>query len=129
MVDYEERTSRFEFKRSPDSECLIGPDGCHYENEADAMYYGQLQLCGCGCPEEIHKFLLDCMALRKDDYPNIIDYEKIEQLIQEKPDVVAEFVLHFLDQKEVIEHGGSVYGSWLTKRGQQMLEIGPIQED
>jgi len=129
MNDYMKRTSRFEFKTDPKNGMLIGPTGGHYDNEAEAMYYEQIGLCGCGCPEDVHKFLLDCMSSKNEDYPNIIDHEKVIELIKSRPEVVAEFVLHFLDDRELTEHGSSVYGSWLTERGEQVLEIGVMNED
>jgi hypothetical protein len=123
-----EKTDRFDFKRDPQNQMLIGPDGCHYDDEASAMYYGQIGLCGCGRPEEVHKFLLECMAAKDDKYENIIDHKKVIELVKENVDIVAEFVLHFLDDRHLTEHGVSVYGSWLTDRGKQALEIGAMVE-
>lgn len=129
MSNYIERTSRFTFNRDPNNEMLIGPDGCHHNTEAEAMYYDQTGLCGCGCPEDVHKFLIDCMSAIRDDSDSIIDYKKVMEIITADPETVAEFVLHFLDSRELTEHGSSVYGSWLTDRGKQFLEIGPMVED
>ena len=126
MNDYDKRTGRFEFKRDPSNGCLIGPGGGHHDSEAEAMYYDQIRLCGCGCPEEVHKFLLDCMSARRNEL--ILDHEKVIELIKIHPDVVAEFVLHFLGDRELTDHGGSVYSSWLTERGKQVLEIGVMDE-
>jgi len=128
MNDYMKRTSRFEFKTDPENGMLIGPNGCHYDSESEAMYYDQIGLCGCGCPEDVHKFLLDCMSSKNENYPNLIDYKKVVELIKSQPEVVAEFVLHFLDNRGLTEHGSSVYGSWLTERGEQVLEIGVMDE-
>jgi len=129
MNDYMKRTSRFEFVKDPDNGMLIGPEGSHYDNEAEAIYFDQIRLCGCGCPRDVHKFLLECMASNSDSHPNLIDHKKVVELIKANPEVVAEFVLHFLDDRDLTEHGGSVYGSWLTERGKQALEVGAIDED
>lgn len=129
MNDYMKRISKFEFKTDPDNGMLIGPKGCHYNSEAEAMYYDQIGLCGCGRPEDVHKFLLDCMSANNDHYTNLIDHKKVIELIKAKPEVVAEFVLHFLDDREITEHGSSVYGSWLTERGKQVLNVGVMNED
>ncbi|MDY6857563.1 MAG: hypothetical protein SWO11_23240 [Thermodesulfobacteriota bacterium] len=129
MNDYTQKTSRFIFKRDIDSGLVIGPKGCHYCSEAEAMYYDQIGLCGCGQPENVHKFLLDCMAATRDDHDLIIDYSKIIEIVKSRPEVVAEFVLHFLDDCNLTEHGSSVYGSWLTERGKQVLEIGVMDKD
>ena len=129
MNTYIQRTSRFKFKRDPDDGMILGPDDCYYDTEQEAMYYGQIGLCGCGQPEEVHRLLLDCMSAINDDHPSLISAEKVARIVSERPDVVAEMILHFLDSREVTEHGGSVYGSWLTDRGKQMLEIGPISPE
>lgn len=122
---------KWEFKIDPDNNMLIGPNGCHYEEheKPNAMYFDQLGLCGCGRPECIHKLIVDC-AMMFDRDKNRWDGEAgvkgIEKIVKERPDYVAEFIAHFLDQKDLIEHGGSVYGSWLTERGKQFIEIGPM---
>ena len=128
MDEYTKKISRFEFVRDPENGCLIGPDECHYETEAEAMYYGQLGLCGCGRPQDVHAFLIRCLATRSEEH-GILDLKKIKALISEKPEIVAEFVGHFICDKHLTEHGGSVYGSWLTERGKQVLEIGPMVDD
>lgn len=128
MNDYIKRTARFKFERDDDNGMLIGPEGCHYDSEAEAMYYDQIQLCGCGNPEGIHKFLINCLAATRDDHDSIIDHRKIIALVKANPETVAELVLHFLDSRELTEHGSSVFGSWLTGRGKQVLEIGVMDE-
>jgi hypothetical protein len=37
MNDYTTRISRFDFERNESNGMLIGPDGCHYDTEAEAM--------------------------------------------------------------------------------------------
>ena len=36
---------------------------------------------------------------------------------------VLEVLAHWMDSKELIEHGGGVGGSWLTARGQQAYDV------
>ncbi|MEC9268497.1 MAG: hypothetical protein VX464_20730 [Pseudomonadota bacterium] len=127
-MDWMQKIARWEFKKDPDNGMLIGPDGCHYETEAHAFYFAQFGLCGCGRPEDVHAFLLNCMSASRDDYPNLIDVKKVQNLVEEAPEVVAEFVMHFLDKCAVTEHGSSVNGSWLTDRGRQVLEAGPMED-
>ena len=124
MSEYAQKIARFDFRRDPGNGMLIGPDGCHYDSESEAMYFGQIGLCGCGDPDRVHQFLIDCLGSASDDFPSLLDVDKVQNLILSRPQVVAEFVLHFLDSVNLTEHGGSVYGSWLTDRGSQVLEIG-----
>lgn len=124
---YTERTAPFKFERA-DNGFLVGMDGCHYTNEADAFYYGQLKLCGCGNPDQVHKLLLDCAKCFATS-PSHENIENIEKIIKDNTGVVAEFIAHFLDDKELTEHGGSVYGSWLTGRGKQFIDAGILKDE
>lgn len=128
MTHYLRRTARFKFERDPSNDMLVGPDGAHYEDEASAMYFGQLGLCGCGAPADVHKFILLCMAAKSEKHNEIIDLSKVEEIVTANASTAAEFIAHFLDAREVFEHGGSVHGCWLTERGKQMVEIGPIED-
>ena len=107
---------------------IKGPDGCDYETAWDALY-STLELCGCGSPEENYIFLASCLEATSDKYPNIIDYKKVRAIVLENPETVTELVLHLLDAAELTEHGGSVYGSWLTDRGRQFIEHCPEEDD
>jgi len=128
-LPYLENTKRVEFERDDESGRVKGPDGTTYDTEAAWFYFSQFGLCGCGDPERVHEFLLNCMAARSDEYPNIIDVQKVQKLAAENNEIIAEFIMHYLDSCDLIEHGSSVYGSWLTDRGKQALEIGPMKDE
>jgi hypothetical protein len=129
-MTYAEKTNRFVFKIDPDNECIVGQDGCHYDSEAEAMYFAQTGLCGCGSPEDVHQMLIDCLtAVCDGELSTIIDYKKVVEIIKANPETMAQFVLHFLDKVNLTEHGGSVYGSWLTERGKQFVEVGVMKDD
>ena len=119
------------FPIDPENGMLLGPTGCHCEDDEkpSAMYYGQLDLCGCGSPRCVHKLMVDCAKTFEDDLmydPMLGRVNGIEQIVKDRPEIVAEFIAHFLNQKDILEHGGSVYSSWLTERGKQFIEIGPM---
>ena len=120
------KSDRFNFVVDDETGMFIGPDDCHYKTKAEAIYYGRMGLCGCGSPSEISKFLIDCLVFNEN---NIIDLEKLKLKVKENPDLVAEFILHFLNSVDILEHGGSVYGSWITDFGKQVIEIGPVEEN
>lgn len=115
---------RLVFARDPANGALVGPDGCHYDTESAAVYFGALGLCGCGTPEDVHALLLDCLRQFKGGPGVGGGVDGIERLVAERSAVAAEFIAHFLDRAELLEHGTSVFGSWLTERGKQALEIG-----
>jgi len=120
--------ARLVFNTDPSNDMLVGPGGCHYDTEAEIMYFDHLGLCGCGNPADVHKFLVDaCETFDRDThgYKGDGPIEKITGLVQENPEIVAEFVAHFLDQRNFLDHGSSVYGSWLSDLGKQFIEIGP----
>jgi len=124
-------------KTDPANGCLIGPDGCHYDNEHQAAHFGVLHLCGCGCPEDAYNFCRDAlMAFDRrgcHDTPPTrqwIDAEgAVEKLVRERPDHAAHVISHFLSHLKLLEHGSSVGGSWLTDDGERIVDMGPMTEE
>jgi hypothetical protein len=43
--------------------------------------------------------------------------------VLERPAAAAELIAHILNDRDLLKHGGSVYGSWLTPRGEQFIEV------
>lgn len=126
----------FEFKIDPANGMLIGPDGGHYQTPLHAYHYAFLGLCGCGNPEDAYNFCRDALAKfdRRGcrdgrDLPWMDAEDAVRDLIKEKPDVAAHVLAHLLTERNLLEHGGSVGGSWLTKWGEQLVDAGQIAED
>lgn len=119
-------------------ESYVTPDGCHYDTPQEAQYFHMLGLCGCGRPDEVHAFLIECAKcfdrgsyglsneerMRKWNEAGGVD--GIATLVAKNPKVVAEFIAHFFDQRGLTEHGGSVYGSWLNADGYDFIEAGEM---
>lgn len=115
--------ARFVFKRDPANDMLIGPDGCHHDTEAKAMYYDVADGCGCGDPEDVHSFLVECLqAFEVVDCGGI---DRMAEIIRRSPETAAEYLAHVLTECSLLEHGSSARGSWLTELGRQFVEIGP----
>ncbi len=113
---------------------LVGPDGCHYENEHHVLHYAVLHLCGCGQPEEAFNLcrdVLDCFDRREarkggDEW---IDAEAaVTEIIKTRPEITAHVISHLLTHFDLLEHGSSVGGSWLTTRGERVVDHGPMTE-
>ncbi len=128
--------SRFEFKTAPENGYLVGPDGCHYRTKQHAFHYAFLGMCGCGCPEDAYNFCRDVLSKfdrrenHRDDKAPWIDAEAaVKALILERPDEAAHVLSHLLTERDLLEHGGSVGGSWLTAWGEQLVDGGPMPED
>ena len=91
------------------------PDGCWYESPQDYLWVGVLGGCGCGSgnlPERAYEVL-----------NNFGKPHMAEDRFRVYDDPANEVIAHWLDSKGLIEHGGSVGGSWLTKKGQELLEL------
>lgn len=128
MSDYYQRTHRFDFEANTDENGNItGPHGTVYNTKAGAMYYAQAKLCGCGDPEGVYRFMMDILSTDRDN-SNILDFAEIESIIKNNTDIAAQFILHCMGNMDLIEHGGSVRGSWKTPRGEQFIEVGPLDD-
>lgn len=112
---------------------LEGPDGCLYESRWEVFSMCVLGMCGCGSPEDAYNFLREIL-IRSDrrgalDTPPTRDWvnlqDAVRDLVVANPEIAAHCLLHFLSDKNVIEHGGSVGGSWLTKLGEQIVDDPP----
>lgn len=81
----------------------------------------KLGLCGCGNPTSVHLFVIKFLQLRKD----FASVDEMVNFIKENSEVVCEFVLHILnrDDIEFLNHGSSIWGSFLDDLGKKYLEI------
>lgn len=121
---------KFEFKREPDDSdcgagCLVGEDGCHYENEHQAFHFAVLGMCGCGLPTESFNFLKGVAACfdRRTKGEWIDAEQAVSLLVKKDPDIAAHVLAHVLSHLDVLEHGGSVCGSWLTDKGAALVDL------
>ncbi|MGM7720586.1 hypothetical protein [uncultured Metabacillus sp.] len=102
------------------------------------FYYEKLKFCGCGNPGDTLKLIKELLNAINDKYVNEVPYEvhqnRIHSLFEfedkSKPKLkftdiqngIIQFVMYQLDLIEVLEHGGSIGGSWLTSYGKQIME-------
>lgn len=66
---------------------------------------------------------------RRGEKPWVNAEKQIEELVKAKPDVAAHVLSHVFDHYNLLEHGGSVGGSWCTEAGHQIIDLGPRAED
>lgn len=81
--------------------------------------------CGCGCLSMSIKFVRDILNCYEDDeeegwYAPHLKLDKAKEVCGN--DNITDFMLHWLDTEELTEHGGSVYGSWLTEKGKALRD-------
>ena len=124
-------------KRDPENRYLIGPDDCHYFNEHQAAHYGLLHLCGCGSPEDAYNFCRGALAcFDRRGYPDntptkdwVNAETSLAQLIVRQPNITAHVFAHLFTHLDLLEHGSSVSGSWLTKDGERIIDMEEITNE
>lgn len=75
-----------------------------------------LHICGCGNPERAYKSIHE-MLIRVDRFMEPIPKEEIDN-----PNGCMLFMAYMLDNMGYIEHGTSIYVSWLTSKGEELLK-------
>lgn len=90
--------------------------------------YDGLRFCGCGSPEDASLFMYKVLSAQsKEDYEEKkIAYNEILNISLEDNCVVNgifQFALYILNERGFLEHGTSVYSSWLTEKGECYLKL------
>lgn len=106
-------------------------------DEIHEWVFDGLGFCGCGDPEAALEFLKSVLlAIRQRSNGNEIEEgdkasqerwsrnsDAIRQMLHmETAPAMAWSYLYMLDSKGLLEHGGNCSGSWLTERGEQILD-------
>lgn len=99
--------------------------------------FSDLGFCGCGDPEGALDFLRTVLvAIRKRHDENEIEESETasrerwsrnsaafrDLINMEHQPAMAWFYLYMLNDKELLEHGGNCSGSWLTEKGEEILD-------
>lgn len=83
-----------------------------------------LKFCNCGNPEEGYAALRDTLAAYDNDEA-VGGWEgrceRTDKWWKERGDGYAHLLLYFIDTAGLLEHGGSVGGSWLSEEGKLVL--------
>lgn len=92
----------------------------------------KMGFCDCGSKKGVAFMIRDILRAienRTNNY-DVMDTEKAYELFDEeineilgfsRENVVFEFILHTLNAVDILEHGSSVRGSWLTDYGREIL--------
>jgi hypothetical protein len=103
------------------------PNGVWYDSPEQYMFLDILGGCGCGLSDEIAE-----RAFQVLNYFSMDHKDRTNSLFSDDNDEALsnEILAHWLDSKELIEHGSSIYGSWLTKKGEDLLNtLKSVKED
>lgn len=107
-----------------------------YDNIVDAFYQGLLGFCDCGNPEEELKLMLRVLSRLffrsyqntfdlKDEHSRILwakNSDKLSLLFGKNP-LFEHHYLQWLDSLRFLNHGSTVYGSWLNYEGISVLKM------
>lgn len=98
----------------------------------DYYMYEELNLCGCGIPEDTYEIIRRYLHIREDYYTDKIEYKdvleryKTDLHIEDDDSLQAgllQFMMYVLDHNGFTEHGSSIGGCWLTDKGRRLLTI------
>lgn len=103
---------------------FIDEQGVYWESYENYVTIGLCGLCGCG-DEGIKEDLVNIIKRTKqiEGGSPMVQFTK-----EERESPYNELLLHVLDHAKLIEHGTSIYGSWLTEKGKavkKQLETNP----
>lgn len=84
------------------------------------VMFDDLGICGCNQPDEAYNLVRDLLAYFSQDHADR-DIDDLGRLIGS--DGAVHLVLCQLDNADLIEHGGTVAGAWLTGKGRCVLEL------
>ena len=102
-------------------------DGISYPGGMRGMFESkELNLCGCGSDnikDDIINIIKEFLKDTEYNHSYITDICK-ELELDEK---YVEMILFYLDDKGLLEHGGSIRGSWLSDKGKKLV-LGKYKE-
>ena len=98
----------------------------------DFFSFELLHMCGCGCPEDTHGLIRRILIIRSEWQDKKISYEEVKMRYKNDLDLdndnnnhygALQFILYMLDEYEIVEHGSSIGGCWLTELGKMYLTV------
>jgi hypothetical protein len=115
----EQKTPKLQ--EDPDNEgWFLDENGVSYRSVASWVFSQLLGGCGCGQSDELAAravAIIEHLGIeheqRQEDF---FDFMRDEERLS-----ADEVLLHWMASKEITEHGGTVYGSWLSDLGRQVL--------
>jgi hypothetical protein len=83
-------------------------------HELNHFFIDELSFCCCGCPASVAVLIRDVLRLCP-LYDHRSEFDKLLPTYG-----IQYFVLYILDKADLIEHGGTVGGAWLTAKGEKL---------
>jgi len=95
-----------------DQDMFIDEQGVSWESPKSWLWTGILGGCGCGNSDDFGDLAWNVLDL--------FSQEIMERKWSVYDDPKYEIIAHWLDSKGLLEHGGSVAGSWLSELGEKV---------
>lgn len=121
VLVYERGDNHEAFLKLWDYAASIGMVPTVHESIVDKEWTENFKFCGCGNPEKAREYLVNLLQSMKDRSASSWEVNNVEKVALSEG--VFYFVMYVLDAMRLTEHGGSVGGSWLTEKGEKMLEF------
>ena len=103
-------------------------------DELEDLIYGELGICGCGCPDEVVEMIVEFLKRKieyrekimnsRESHFKIYDEEDkwLNEFKEENKGLLYTFFLYMLNNKGFMEHGTSIYSSWVDEKGKKLIE-------
>lgn len=88
---------------------------CGYDGKEDFLWFYVLGGCGCGHSDDAREIAWKVFEF--------FSSEKSERDIKVLNKIEFEMVAHWLISKDIIEHGCSLSGGWLTEEGKKLFRL------
>lgn len=106
-----------------DSQNALMYDDYGYETLEDIAAMGMLRLCGCVGDDLLPAVSRILRDLKRPEDGEWVGWgELCEKHFSGSKDI-GYLVLSYLDCTGIIEHGSSIRGSWLTRKGEELLDL------
>lgn len=98
----------------------------------DFFSFEIMKMCGCGNPECTYELIRKILTIRSEwinenlSYEEVINRYKNDLGLEKTNDNhygALQFILYILDARQIVEHGGSIGGCWLTDLGKMYLTV------
>jgi hypothetical protein len=94
----------------------IDNEGCSWESIEDWLFIGILGGCGCGSGNSFGENVLELL-----NYFGTPHQQRDMTEVNPYDGGTYELLAHWMDSKDLLEHGSSIGGSWLAERGKEIL--------
>jgi DNA-binding PadR family transcriptional regulator len=124
------RDGRWTGEKVPDPYCPRCDDDLEHLCQLTST---DLKFCGCGDPGAVYDLIRDLLGLIAEKWADD-GHDHWREVSQKITDLIGGgtgtyyAVLYWLDGSGLIEHGGSVGGSWLTEKGKHYLSLMRLHE-